>query len=105
ALDVQPGQVIADLYGGAGLFSRFIADGVEEDGAVLSVEASPGASRDARKNLYDKKQAYVLTALPTESLVPGCSGLMRQSPAVGWIAGKLILYFLIRLVPARVVQQ
>src|SRR5699024_2819948 len=35
ALDVQPGQVIADLYGGAGLFSRFIADGVEEDGAVL----------------------------------------------------------------------
>src|SRR5699024_12766427 len=60
ALDVQPGQVIADLYGGAGLFSRFIADGVEEDGAVLSVEASPGASRDARKNLYDKKQAYVI---------------------------------------------
>ena len=63
ALDVQPGQVIADLYGGAGLFSRFIADGVEEDGAVLSVEASPGASRDARKNLYDKKQAYVINGL------------------------------------------
>lgn len=63
ALDVQPGQVIADLYGGAGLFSKFIADGVGEDGAVLSVEASPGASRDARKNLHEKKPAYVINGL------------------------------------------
>src|SRR5699024_8897616 len=63
ALDVQPGQVIADLYGGAGLFSKFIADGVGEDGVVLSVEASPGASRDARKNLHDTKQAFVINGL------------------------------------------
>ena len=63
ALDTQPGQVIADLYGGAGLFSKFIADGVGEDGVVLSVEASPGASRDARKNLHDKKQAFVINGL------------------------------------------
>ena len=63
ALDVQPGQVIADLYGGAGLFSKFIADKVGEDGIVLSVEASPGASRDARKNLHDTKQAFVINGL------------------------------------------
>ena len=68
ALDVQPGQVVADLYAGAGLFSKFIADGVGEDGLVLSVEASPGASRDARKNLHDTKQACVINGL-TDRLI------------------------------------
>lgn len=63
ALELEPGQVIADLYGGAGLFSKFIADAVGEDGIVLSVEAAPGASRDARKNLHDQKQAYVINGL------------------------------------------
>ena len=63
ALDAQQGQVVADLYGGAGLFSKFIADGVGENGVVLSVEASSGASRDARKNLHDKKQAFVINGL------------------------------------------
>src|SRR5690625_3740331 len=63
ALDAQPGQVIADLYGGAGLFSKFIAGAVGEEGTVLSVEASPGASRDARKNLREHKQAYVINGL------------------------------------------
>src|SRR5690625_2815911 len=58
-----PGQVIAVLYGGAGLFSKFIAGAGGEEGTVLSVEASPGASRDARKNLHDQKQARVINGL------------------------------------------
>src|SRR5690625_6538570 len=62
-LDAQPCQVIADLYGGEGLLSKFIAGGVGEEGTVLSVEASPGASRDARKNLHDQKQARVINGL------------------------------------------
>ena len=62
-LDLQPGHVVADLYAGAGLFSRFIADAVGDDGAVFSVEASPGASRDARKNLHDQKNTYVINGL------------------------------------------
>lgn len=63
ALEVRPGQVIADLYGGAGLFSKFLANAVGSDGVVLSVEASPGASRDARKNLHELPQAYVINGL------------------------------------------
>lgn len=63
AVNPQPGQVIADLYAGAGLFSKFLVDSVGDDGVVLSVEASPGASRDARKNLHDQKQAYVINGL------------------------------------------
>ncbi|GAA4472327.1 class I SAM-dependent RNA methyltransferase [Enteractinococcus fodinae] len=62
-LQLAPGQVIADLYAGAGLFSKFIADAVGDQGAVLSVEASPGASRDARKNLREHKHAYVINGL------------------------------------------
>lgn len=60
AASPQPGEVVADLYAGAGLFSAFLADAVGEDGCVLSVEASAGASRDARRNLHSTPQAYVL---------------------------------------------
>ncbi|GAA4765205.1 class I SAM-dependent RNA methyltransferase [Citricoccus nitrophenolicus] len=59
----QPGQVVADLYAGAGLFSAFLADAVGPEGLVLSVEASPGASRDARRNLHGVTQAAVLNGM------------------------------------------
>lgn len=58
--DPQPGQLIADLYGGAGLFSAFLAQAVGEKGRVLSVEAAASASRDARRNLHNMEQATVL---------------------------------------------
>ncbi|MFC7402213.1 class I SAM-dependent RNA methyltransferase [Citricoccus sp. GCM10030269] len=60
AAQPQPGEVIADLYAGAGLFSAFLADAVGPEGQVLSVEAAPGASRDARRNLHGVTQAAVL---------------------------------------------
>lgn len=63
AADPQPGQVIADLYAGAGLFTAYLADGVGPEGLVLSVEAAPGASRDARRNLHGVEQAAVLNGL------------------------------------------
>ncbi|MDO5635032.1 MAG: class I SAM-dependent RNA methyltransferase [Micrococcus sp.] len=58
--DPQSGQVIADLYAGAGLFSAYLADAVGTEGAVLSVEAAPGASRDALRNLHALPQTHVL---------------------------------------------
>lgn len=51
------GQRVADLYAGAGLFTAALAERVGESGSVLSVEGSPTASRDARRNLHG--QAHV----------------------------------------------
>lgn len=60
AADPQPGQVVADLYAGPGLYSRFLADAVGPDGAVLSVEAGVTPSQDASVNLQAVAQATVL---------------------------------------------
>lgn len=57
---LAPGSVVADLYAGAGLFTAPLADAVGVTGAVLSVEGSPGASRDARKNLHDFSQVEIV---------------------------------------------
>jgi tRNA/tmRNA/rRNA uracil-C5-methylase (TrmA/RlmC/RlmD family) len=57
---VRPGAVVADLYAGAGLFTAPLADAVGEAGSVLSVEGSPGTSRDARKNLHGASQVEIV---------------------------------------------
>ncbi|UPO78012.1 TRAM domain-containing protein [Arthrobacter sp. Helios] len=59
-LAVQPGERVADLFAGAGLFTAPLADAAGETGHVLSVEGSPGASRDARKNLFAAPQVEVV---------------------------------------------
>ncbi|WP_125610969.1 class I SAM-dependent RNA methyltransferase [Specibacter cremeus] len=53
------GSGVADLYAGAGLFTAPLADAVGETGSVLSVEGSPGTSRDARKNLHTAAQVEI----------------------------------------------
>ncbi|MCC3283780.1 MULTISPECIES: class I SAM-dependent RNA methyltransferase [Arthrobacter] len=58
-LQIQPGERVADLFAGAGLFTAPLADAAGETGHVLSVEGSPGASRDARKNLFSSPQVEV----------------------------------------------
>ncbi|MEE2522697.1 TRAM domain-containing protein [Pseudarthrobacter sp. J75] len=57
---LQPGATVADLYAGAGLFTAALADAVGETGSVLSVEGSPGTSRDARKNLHGAPQVSIV---------------------------------------------
>lgn len=54
------GGVVADLYAGAGLFTAPLADAVGVTGSVLSVEGSPGTSRDARKNLHGASQVEIV---------------------------------------------
>ncbi|NUL46105.1 class I SAM-dependent RNA methyltransferase [Cellulosimicrobium funkei] len=68
AAEVQPGQLVADLYAGAGLYSRFLAEATGQDGTVLSVEADPSANRDARHNLKDARQAIALNGKAEELL-------------------------------------
>jgi tRNA/tmRNA/rRNA uracil-C5-methylase (TrmA/RlmC/RlmD family) len=67
AAEAQPGQVVADLYAGAGLFSAFLATAVGDHGTVLSVEAVPTASDDARHNLGDLPHAVTLTDTPARA--------------------------------------
>lgn len=57
---LQPGAAVADLYAGAGLFTAPLADAVGVTGSVLSVEGSPGTSRDARKNLHGDPQVEIV---------------------------------------------
>lgn len=49
----QPGESALDLYGGVGLFARFLADRLGEDGSVVSVEGDRRASALAADNLAD----------------------------------------------------
>lgn len=112
------GHVIADLYGGTGLFSAFLAAAVGESGAVLSVEAAPGASRDARRNLHAYPQAAVLNgttdrilagwlAQPEAAVEDGGLGGRRldtvvlDPPRAG--AGAEVVEQIHRLAPARIV--
>lgn len=59
-LQPAPGERFADLYAGAGLFTVPLARAVGPDGAVLSVEGSPGTSRDARRNLHGQDHVSIV---------------------------------------------
>ncbi len=61
-LDAQSGDTVWDLYGGAGLFSRPVAQRVGPDGSLISVEGAERASRDADGNLADLAQARAVQA-------------------------------------------
>ncbi|EFQ84175.1 putative 23S rRNA (uracil-5-)-methyltransferase RumA [Aeromicrobium marinum DSM 15272] len=71
---VRPGDVVADLYAGVGLFTAFLADAVGPDGLVHSVEADPVAARDARRNLHDVAQVRLHAATTERALRDGLVG-------------------------------
>lgn len=50
-LEPAPGESVLDLYAGAGLFSRFLADRVGADGRVVAVEGDETAASHARANV------------------------------------------------------
>jgi len=69
-LDARPGETVADLYAGVGLFTAFLAEAVGENGTVFSVESDPGGARDARRNLHTFSQVR-LVAEPVEHALRG----------------------------------
>ncbi|MCX6408253.1 MAG: TRAM domain-containing protein [Propionibacteriales bacterium] len=75
AVDARPGDRVADLYAGVGLFTAFLADAVGPDGLVVSVEADRQGARDARRSLHGRSQVR-LVADSTE-------GALRRDPALG----------------------
>lgn len=68
---VSPGDHVADLYAGVGLFTSFLAEAVGESGRVVSVEGDPGGHRDARRNLHHLEQVRLLKAPVERSLRDG----------------------------------
>ena len=54
-----PGDRVADLYAGAGLFTAALADAVGITGHVLSIEGAPGTSEDAAFNFANDPQVTV----------------------------------------------
>src|SRR5262249_62305742 len=59
ALRPRPGDVVLDLYCGAGLFAGVLARAVGPTGAVTGIEADAAAVRDARHNLRPTPWAKV----------------------------------------------
>ncbi|WP_309634729.1 TRAM domain-containing protein [Aeromicrobium sp. SORGH_AS_0981] len=74
AAEARPGDRVADLYAGVGLFTAFLADAVGPDGLVVSVEADRQGARDARRSLHGRSEVR-LVADSTE-------GALRRDPAL-----------------------
>lgn len=68
-LDPRPGEQVADLYAGVGLFACLLGDRVGPTGSVLAVEASARACADAARNSDDQPWVRVRTAPVTPALV------------------------------------
>jgi tRNA/tmRNA/rRNA uracil-C5-methylase (TrmA/RlmC/RlmD family) len=58
---LDPGMTAWDLYGGAGVFAAVLAQAVGEQGSVVTVDTSRGASRSAREALADFGWVSVVT--------------------------------------------
>ena len=69
ALRAQPGDHVADLFAGAGLFTALIGAVVGRSGSVLAVERDRWACADAARNTADMPQVTVRKAAVTPSLV------------------------------------
>ncbi len=59
-LKAAPGEKVADLYAGAGLFTVPLAATVGSGGSVLSVEGSANTSKDARRNLHGQDHVVIV---------------------------------------------
>ncbi|MEJ5914194.1 class I SAM-dependent RNA methyltransferase [Pseudokineococcus sp. 1T1Z-3] len=56
------GEVVLDLYSGAGLLTAALAEAVGEGGRVVAVEGDARAVADARRNLHDLPQVRLVQA-------------------------------------------
>lgn len=60
-LEVKPGEVLLDLYGGVGLFTAFLRDEVGESGSVTLIESDTSAVNDARRIFKDDPRVRILS--------------------------------------------
>ncbi|HCK78876.1 MAG TPA: tRNA/tmRNA/rRNA uracil-C5-methylase [Actinobacteria bacterium] len=107
AADVQVGDVVWDLYAGAGLFAGALA-GLAT--SVLAVESDAGACADARGNLTDlgnvrvehaRVDRWVRSAIAEESTAQRPDIVVVDPPRKG--AGKSVVQSLMKAGPRRVI--
>ena len=101
--EAKPGEHWWDLYSGAGLFSRYLAEAVGA-GRVDSVESYTASVRDARRNLHDFRQVSVHEADVAEWLetAPGRpDGVVLDPPRSG--AGEAVVTLIAERQPRTVV--
>lgn len=77
----QPGQMIAELYSGAGLFTRFLAQAVGPTGKVVSLEGSGRAVKDAGGNLADLIESGQVELFEGTVSAANIASLISQLPA------------------------
>lgn len=68
-LEARPGDRVADLYAGAGLFAGLVGDVVDQAGSVLAVERDRWACADAARNTDELPHVEVLKAAITPALI------------------------------------
>lgn len=74
---LEAGMTAWDLYGGAGVFAAALARAVGDDGRVLTVDTSRGASRSARAALAD----LGCVSVHTESVRRALAGQRQRADA------------------------
>ena len=103
---IGPGERVADLYAGVGLFTAFLAAAAGPTGVVYGVESNQRAARDARRNLHDLEQVRLIHAQVESALKRGlvegpCDVVVLDPPRTG--ARSRIVKAIATLAPSRVV--
>jgi arsenite methyltransferase len=72
ALDIKPGEIIADIGAGSGYFTFRLARHVSERGTVYAVDVSPDMILDINRAIRDLKVTNVFSILagPDDPLLP-----------------------------------
>ncbi|MDT4941061.1 MAG: hypothetical protein QOJ34_1150, partial [Pseudonocardiales bacterium] len=102
-----PGERVLDLYAGAGAFTSVLAEAVGPSGAVLGIEAAPGAVADSVRNLADLPWAQVRRARVTADTLADLADLdggphvvVLDPPRAG--AGRDVMRAILELAPRTV---
>ncbi len=99
ALAPRRGESVAELYAGSGALTAPLAQAVGPTGRVVSVESSPAAVRDARRNLADLPWVEIQQARvdPARFAAGAADLVVLDPPRAG--AGTAVMASLIALAP------
>lgn len=88
-LQIQAGETVLDLYGGVGLFTRFMRDDVGDAGHVSLLESDTSALRDARAIFKGDSRVTVVGGKVEEAIarITEADRILLDPPRVGVAKG------------------